>query len=45
MTAVGREVTEELARLRRGERPPPDAVRREWDTLIADCQGAAGRCA
>jgi len=36
MTAVGREVTEELERLRRGERPPPDAVQREWDKLIAD---------
>jgi membrane protein len=36
MTAIGREITEELARLRRGERPPPDAVRREWDALIAD---------
>lgn len=39
MTAIGREVTEELARLRRGERPPPDAVKREWDTLIADARG------
>ncbi len=36
MTAIGREITEELDRLRRGERPPPDAVRREWDALIAD---------
>jgi len=38
MTAIGREITEELARLRRGERPPPDAVRREWDALIADAR-------
>ena len=36
MTAVGREITEELDRLRRGERPPPDAVQREWDKLIAE---------
>ncbi len=36
MTAIGREVTVELDRLRRGERPPPDAVRREWDATIAD---------
>ncbi len=38
MTAVGREITEELDRLRRGERPPPDAVRREWDATIADAR-------
>jgi len=38
MTAIGREITEELERLRRGERPPPDAVRREWDALIADAR-------
>jgi len=39
MAAIGREVTEELGRMRRGERPPPDAVRREWDTVIADARG------
>jgi len=36
LTAVGREVTDEIARARRGERPPPDAVRREWDALLDD---------
>ena len=39
MTAIGREITEELARLRRGERPPPDAVRKEWDAMIAAARG------
>ncbi|HEV7178114.1 MAG TPA: hypothetical protein VGN29_21650, partial [Solirubrobacteraceae bacterium] len=33
-SALGREVFEELNRIRAGERPPDDAVRREWDTLI-----------
>lgn len=32
--AVGREVFEELGRIRRGERPADDEVRREWDALI-----------
>ncbi len=32
--AVGREVFEELGRIRRGERPPDDEVRREWDALL-----------
>jgi membrane protein len=32
--AAGREVTEELERIGRGERPPDDEVRREWDALI-----------
>jgi membrane protein len=36
MTAIGREVTDEIARARRGERPAPDAVRREWDALLDD---------
>jgi uncharacterized BrkB/YihY/UPF0761 family membrane protein len=34
--AVGREVHEELGRIRRGVRPPDNEVRREWDELIAD---------
>ena len=32
--AIGREVSEELGRIRRGERPPNDEVRREWDALL-----------
>lgn len=32
--AVGREVHEELGRIRRGERPPDDEIRREWDAFI-----------
>ncbi len=32
--AVGREVSEELDRIRRGERPPDDEVSREWDALV-----------
>ncbi|MBV9003805.1 MAG: YihY/virulence factor BrkB family protein [Solirubrobacterales bacterium] len=34
--AVGREVSEELGRIRRGERPPEDEVRREWDALVLE---------
>jgi membrane protein len=32
--AVGREVFDELTRIRAGERPPDDEVRREWDAII-----------
>ena len=32
--AVGREVSDELRRIGRGERPPEDEVRREWDAVI-----------
>lgn len=32
--AIGREVSEELDRIGRGERPPDDEVRREWDAII-----------
>lgn len=32
--AIGREVFDELGRIRRGERPPDDEVRREWDAVI-----------
>lgn len=32
--ATGREVSEELERIRRGERPPDDEVRQEWNALI-----------
>jgi membrane protein len=34
--ALGREVSDELARIRRGERPPDDEIRREWDAVIAE---------
>ena len=34
--ALGREVGDELARIRNGERPPDDEVRREWDAVLAE---------
>ncbi len=34
--AVGREVVDELDRIRSGARPPDDEVRREWDALIRE---------
>lgn len=36
--AVGREVFVELGRIRRGERPADDEVRREWETVIAQAR-------
>jgi uncharacterized BrkB/YihY/UPF0761 family membrane protein len=36
--ALGREVFDELGRIRAGERPPDDEVRREWDTFIRDAR-------
>ena len=36
--AVGREVFEELGRIRRGERPPDNEVRREWDAVIDEAR-------
>ena len=32
--ALGREVSDELDRIRRGERPPDHDVRRQWDNLL-----------
>lgn len=32
--ALGREVRDELDRIRRGERPPDDEVRQEWDNVL-----------
>lgn len=32
--AVGREVFDELDRIRRGERPPDDEIKREWEALL-----------
>jgi uncharacterized BrkB/YihY/UPF0761 family membrane protein len=34
--ALGREVSDELARIRDGERPPDGEIRKEWDALIAE---------
>ena len=34
--ALGREVHDELTRIRNGERPPDDEIRKEWDALIAE---------
>jgi uncharacterized BrkB/YihY/UPF0761 family membrane protein len=34
--AAGREVEVELERIRRGERPPDDEVRRQWDEITAE---------
>ena len=36
--ALGREVFDELNRIRAGERPPDDEVRREWDTFIREAR-------
>ncbi len=34
--SLGREVSDELARIRNGERPPDGEIRKEWDALIAE---------
>ena len=36
--AAGREITDELGRIRRGERPAEDEVRRQWDELTAEAR-------
>jgi uncharacterized BrkB/YihY/UPF0761 family membrane protein len=36
--AVGREVQDELDRIRRGERPAEDEVRRQWDEVTAEAR-------
>jgi membrane protein len=36
--AAGREIRDELDRIGRGERPPPDDVRRQWDEVIAEAR-------
>lgn len=36
--AIGREVFDELNRIRAGERPPDDEIRREWDTFIREAR-------
>jgi uncharacterized BrkB/YihY/UPF0761 family membrane protein len=40
--AVGREVGDELGRIRRGERPPDDEVRREWDNVLEEARARWG---
>jgi uncharacterized BrkB/YihY/UPF0761 family membrane protein len=41
--ALGREVDDELGRIRRGERPPDHEVRREWDSLLAEARSRIAR--
>ena len=36
--AAGREVRDELERIRAGERPPDDEVRQEWDAILAEAR-------
>ena len=36
--AAGREVHDELDRIRRGERPAQDEVQREWDQVTAEAR-------
>ena len=36
--ALGREVHDELGRIRRGERPSEDEVRKQWDEVIAEAR-------
>lgn len=36
--AVGREVSDELERIKRGERPPDDEIRQEWNALIDEAR-------
>jgi membrane protein len=37
-SATGREVQDELGRIRRGERPADDEVRRQWDEVTAEAR-------
>jgi uncharacterized BrkB/YihY/UPF0761 family membrane protein len=36
--AIGREVGDELGRIRRGERPPDHEVRREWENVLGEAR-------
>jgi hypothetical protein len=36
--AAGREVHDELERIRRGERPAEDEVRRQWDEITTEAR-------
>jgi uncharacterized BrkB/YihY/UPF0761 family membrane protein len=40
--ALGREVGDELGRIRRGERPPDHEVRRQWDNVIGEARSRWG---
>ena len=40
--ALGREVGDELGRIRRGERPPDDEVRSEWDKVVGELRSRWG---
>ena len=40
--ALGREVGDELDRIRRGERPPDHEVRRQWDNVIGEARSRWG---
>ncbi|HEX5621458.1 MAG TPA: hypothetical protein VFX51_23745 [Solirubrobacteraceae bacterium] len=37
-SAAGREIFDELGRIRRGERPAPDEVRRQWDEVTGQAR-------
>jgi uncharacterized BrkB/YihY/UPF0761 family membrane protein len=41
--ALGREVGDELERIRRGERPPDHDVRRQWDNVLGEVRSSLGR--
>ena len=40
--ALGREVGDELGRIRRGERPADDEVRSEWDKVVGELRSRWG---
>jgi membrane protein len=35
---LGREIRDELDRIKRGERPPDDEIRREWDVIVGQAR-------
>jgi uncharacterized BrkB/YihY/UPF0761 family membrane protein len=40
--ALGREVSDELGRIRRGERPPDHEVRRQWESVLGEMRSRWG---
>ncbi len=40
--ALGREASDELGRIRRGQRPPDHEIRREWDNILREAQARWG---
>jgi membrane protein len=36
--ALGREIRDELDRIKRGERPPEDEIRQEWDVIVSQAR-------